>query len=186
MSERFWKLLEPEYIRAMMFCRKLMGDRDAGNDLYQDALVNALKGFSTLNEQSSFRPWLYKIIVNTFHSLNRRPWWKRMIPITAEIENIPTGTSQLEILTAKRWLRELFKVLSKEQQALITLHELEGWPIRELAELNGKSEGAIKAKLFRARNKMKNALMNAEKKTARKSMNLSATDKPELAALKPD
>ncbi|MFH1701407.1 MAG: RNA polymerase sigma factor [Candidatus Zixiibacteriota bacterium] len=164
MRESFWKLLEPDYFRAMMFCRKLIGDRDAGDDLYQDALINALNGFSTLKEQSSFRPWLYRIIVNTFHSANRRPWWKRMIPITSEIENIPAGTNQFDTLTAKRWLRQLFKVLTKEQQALVTLHELEGWPISELAELFGNTEGAIKAKLFRARIKMKSALANIEKK----------------------
>lgn len=174
MNERFWKLLEPEYLRAMMFCRKLIGDRDAGDDLYQDALIKALNGFSNLKQHSSFKPWLYRIIVNTFHSQNRSPWWKKVIPMTAEIENISIDDNQLDRLTARRYLGQMFKALTSEQQALITLHELEGWPVNELAQLYGNTEGAIKAKLFRARNKMKRVIENSEKKTAPMSEKLKA------------
>ena len=42
--ELFWQLLQPEYTRAMMFCRKLTGHRERGDDLFQDALVTALTG----------------------------------------------------------------------------------------------------------------------------------------------
>jgi RNA polymerase sigma factor (sigma-70 family) len=70
---RFWELLEPEYRRAMLFCRKLATDRERGDDLFQDALVAALTRFSGLRDEKAFRPWLYRIIVNTFRSKTRRP-----------------------------------------------------------------------------------------------------------------
>jgi DNA-directed RNA polymerase specialized sigma24 family protein len=50
-------------------------------------------------------------------------------------------------------------VLSSDDRALVVLHELEGWKVAELAELWKRSEGAIKARLFRARRKMKDEIL---------------------------
>jgi len=38
----FWKLVEPEHLRARAFCRKLTRNREDGDGLSQDALVWAL------------------------------------------------------------------------------------------------------------------------------------------------
>ena len=158
--ELFWQLLQPEYTKAMMFCRKLTGHRERGDDLFQDALVTALTGFDKLRNHKAFRSWLYRIIVNSFRSKIRRPWWKRLMPLTAETELTLTGDDPVEVHTARRWLDRAFRVLSTEDQALVALHELDGWPVIELARTFGKTEGAIKAKLFRARRKMKDALIS--------------------------
>ena len=157
-SELFWKLLEPEYSRAMLFCRKLMVDREHGDDLFQDGLVTALTKFRSLRDQSAFRPWLYRILINTFKSRARRKWLKRMVPLTADLELTLTGDDPVDRRSARRWLDRLFRAVSADDRSLITLHDLEGWPIADLAALYGKSEGSIKLKLFRARSKMKDAL----------------------------
>ncbi len=158
-SELFWDLLQPEYSEALMFCRKLMGNRENGDDLFQDALVTALTRIDSLREKSAFRPWLYRILVNNFRSRVRRPWWKRVLPLTPEIELTLTGDDPIEVLTARRWLDRAFEVLSTEDQALVTLHELQGWPVSDLARTFNKTEGAVKAKLFRSRRRMKDALV---------------------------
>lgn len=44
----FWKLAKPEHLKARGYCRKLMANRDDGDDLYQDALVRALASFGKL------------------------------------------------------------------------------------------------------------------------------------------
>jgi RNA polymerase sigma-70 factor (ECF subfamily) len=158
-KELFWELMEPEYFKAMMFCRKLTGNREQGDDLFQDALVTAFTRFPSLRDRSAFRPWIYRILVNTFRSSIRRPWYKRLVPLTSEVELRLTGDDPVEVHTARRWLGRAFQALSAREKALVTLHELEGWPISELADLYGKTEGAVKAGLFRARRKMKKALL---------------------------
>lgn len=160
-QDRFWKLLEPEYYRGMMFCRKLIGDRDRGDDLYQDALVIACDHFGELRSEAAFRPWLYRIIVTTFKSTVRRPWWRRRVPMTYDHETVLISPDPTDRHGARRWLDLAFRAVSADDQALVTLHELEGWPVAELAVLYGKTEGAIKAQLFRARNKMKTALLKS-------------------------
>jgi len=160
--------LEPEYHRAMMFCRKLIGDRDKGDDLYQDALVIAYTKIGDLRNPAAFRPWLYRIIVSTFHSTVRRPWWKRRVPWTPDMEQMLTTPDPTSDYDARRWLGRVFQAISPDEQTLITLHELEGWSVADLAELSGKSEAAVKTGLFRARRKMKNALQKLSKQAKRR------------------
>ncbi len=164
-GDLFWKHLEPEYVRGMMFCRKLMGDRDEGDDLYQDALILAYSGFADLKDKGAFRSWFYRILINKFRSTLRRPWWKRRLALTADIEMQLVGDDPVDQHTARRWLKRAFEAISTEEQALITLYELEGWNIRELAELYQITEGTIKVRLFRARRRMKEALIKFSRKS---------------------
>lgn len=158
-----------------MFCRKLIGDREQGDDLFQDALVAACVGFPQLRDHAAFRPWFYRIMVNTFRSQTRRPWWKRFVPLTSEIElNLP-GDNPVDVLAARHWLSRAFKALSAEDQALVTLYELEDWTIAELAHLYDKTEGAIKLRLFRARRKMRDRLLSF----SRQSKSQKTTGSPE-------
>ena len=185
-SELFWRLLEPEYTGAMMYCRKLMGERDRGDDLFQDTLVIALTKFGDLRDQAAFRSWLYRVIVSTFKMTVRRPWWKRRTPWSAEAERELTTRNPSDEYTARRWLDRAFRAVSPEEQTLLTLYEMEDWTVSELAELYGKSAGSIKAQLFRSRRKMQKALLAFDKKSARQQASDSTVRKAdECAAPKP-
>jgi len=158
-KELFWRLLEPEYVRAMMFCRKLAGGRDQGDDLFQDSLVAALSNLDSLREIDRFRPWLYRIIMNKYTSLTRQPWFRRGMALSGRIERSLANDDPTDRRNARRWLERAFQAVSAEQKILVTLHELQQWSVAELAELYRCSEGAIKARLFRARRRMKKALV---------------------------
>ena len=169
----------------MMFCRKLMGDREKGDDLYQDSLVAALSAVGDLRNHAAFRSWLYRIIINTFRSSVRRAAWKRWLPLTGEVELSLVGSNPVDQYAARRALGRAFQHVSPRQQALVTLHELEGWPIAELADLFGKSAGAIKVELFRARRKMHDVLMKSHKKAVLKDRNRKKGNS-QCAVVKPD
>lgn len=157
-TERFWQLIEPEHLKARSFCRKLTGNRDDGDDLYQDALVAALVGFSSLRDEMLVKPWFYRIIINRYKNLKRRSWVKRLQPLTDEIARTIGGSNPEPMYTARNRLEIAFEALSPEERVLVTLFELEGWTIAELARLQGKKEGNIKVKLSRIRKKMRNRL----------------------------
>ena len=154
-NDLFWKLLEPEYKTAMLYCRKLMQEREKGNDLFQDALVIAVQKFGQLKNHDAFRPWLYQVIINKFKSTVRVTNKRRWLPFTSESKQISLTENHPNRHIAKLVIEKLFKVISSEEQALIMLYEMEQWTIKELAELHKKSEGAIKLKLFRIRHKLK-------------------------------
>ncbi|HBC45504.1 MAG TPA: hypothetical protein DEO84_08340 [candidate division Zixibacteria bacterium] len=156
--ELFWTLLEAEHPKAEAFCRRLAGNRPDGDDLYQDSLLSAMRKFDRLRNQTAFRPWLYRIIVNTFVSARRGPWWKKRVQLTTEIVETLPGVDPTSEYTARRWLEIAMRSLSPADRALITLFEIEGWSIAELAALEGKPVGTIKSRLSRARNKMRQTI----------------------------
>ncbi|OGC90061.1 MAG: hypothetical protein A2W25_15600 [candidate division Zixibacteria bacterium RBG_16_53_22] len=155
----FWKLLEVEHPRAEAFCRKLAGSLPDGDDLYQDALLAAMRKFSRLRDRVAFKPWLYRIIINTFAGWRRSAWIKRRVDLTTEITENLAADDPSELYSARRWIRVAMRPLSPDERALVTLFELEGWSIGELATLQRKPEGTIKSRLSRARDKMRREVL---------------------------
>jgi RNA polymerase sigma-70 factor (ECF subfamily) len=153
----FWKLLEAEHPGAERFCRRIAGDSFDGDDLYHDALLAAWRKFETLRNVESFRPWLYRIIVNKLKSryrISRRQRDRDASDTEAESRSDPEG-----MLAARRWLERAFKILPPRDRALVSLFELEGWSVTELAGLMGRPEGTIKSRLSRSRKKMREEIL---------------------------
>lgn len=155
-GDLFWKQLEREHLKARAYCRKLMANRDDGDDLYHDSLVAALSKFDSLKNIAAFRPWLYRIIINMFKNRSKRSWWRKSVALT---DDIPVAENKSIRLDARRRLERAFKALSPEEKALVILHELQGWTTAEMARVVGKSEGSIRVQLSRARNKMRKELI---------------------------
>lgn len=185
-QNEFWKLVEPEQTKARAFCRKLLGNRDDGDDLFQDSLVAGLVNFEQLASEASFKPWLYRIIVNRFKNKIRSSWWKKSSSLTKEIESSVAGENPHGLYTARRRLEKAFKVLKTDDRILVTLFELEGWSIAEIANLYEKSEGSIKMRLSRSREKMRTALVKEFRLTkTQKTFNAFETEDEICVAGKP-
>ena len=155
----FWKLVEPEHLRARAFCRKLMSNRDDGDDLYQDCLIHALSKFDHLRDIKAFRSWLYRIIVNSFRNRIQGPWWKRKLPLSREAFETAAEADPTAAHLARFRLEKAFAAVTADDRALIVLFEMHGWSIAEIAEMTGKSKDSIKVRLSRVRQKMRKALV---------------------------
>lgn len=155
--DRFFELLEPELARLQAFCRKLAGgDPEIGNDLLQDALYDAWKGFGQLRQSAAFKPWLYQITVYRYRT-NLRKIKKRAessLPLTDDIAD--EAASRLR--HARHRLNLAMACLSATDRALVTLHELEGWSYSELAAVLGGSEGSLRTRLTRCRDRMRESM----------------------------
>jgi len=157
-SELFWTLLKPVHPMAAGFCRKLTGDRDEGDDLYQDGLLAALRNFDTLRDEATFRPWLFRILINRYKNRQRSGWWRRRITLNTEVVEHDRKVNPQDEYNSRRWLQRALSALSPEDRALIVLYEIEGWPVAELAATFGRPAGTIKTRLRRARRKMRETL----------------------------
>ena len=182
----FWKLTEPEQLRARAFCRRLAGGREDGDDLLQDTLVMALRKFESLRDPNAFRPWLYRIIVNTFHNRIRQPWWKRLTRLSDEVEERLSGDDPTPRHAARRTLARAFRGVSAEDRALVVLFELKGWTVAELAGLYGRTEAATKMRLSRTRRKMRETLVKAQERAASERASTTKASESEICvAAKP-
>ncbi len=150
----FYSLLEPVHPQAEAFCRKLAGNREDGDDLYQEGLLKALTSFESLRDHAAFKNWLYRILVNGHKNRARTSWWKRRVSLTAEMVESGPSHDPGGLYSARRRLNLALAVLKPEDRAMVVLNELEGWSVSDLARLFEKPDGTIKARLHRARKKM--------------------------------
>lgn len=153
----FWTLLEPEHDRLQGFCRRIARDRDSGDDLLQESLLRALRRFHTLRDHQSFRPWLYRIVLNRYQNIRRGGAWKWLV-FTDPAETNGAVCDPSPQLEAKRTLEVALRTLSAEERVLMALFEIEGWRLSELSRLLGHSESALKVRLCRIRSRLRDEL----------------------------
>jgi len=157
-KEQFWRLLDTEHDSARTYCLKLTGNSDDGDDLYQDAILKAHNGFKKLRQVESFRGWLYRIINNSYKSRFRKAWWKKVMKFQTEPKEIDLTIDPASQYEARRRLDYAMSVLSAEDRMMFTMSELDGWKLAEIADIFSKSEGLVKMRLSRARQKMRQRL----------------------------
>jgi RNA polymerase sigma-70 factor (ECF subfamily) len=185
--DRFWIELEAVHAEAERFCRRLSATREDGDDLYQEAILRAYSNCDSLNDSLAFRPWFYRLIINLFKNRRRGAWWRRFVALTSELEESLPGWDPSGRHQAKRLLTKAFAAVSPEEKALVTLHEIEGWTIAELAELYRKPSGTIKARLSRTRAKMRRALLRtSERNEETVTVNTKLNEAPVCVVTKPE
>lgn len=124
-------------------------------DAIQEAIVKAFSGIQTLRKDSYAKTWLVRIVINECYAILRRE--KRLVPIDDFVEN--------EMAQEQADYSELYEAISRlpeEIRLTVTLYYMEGYSVREIADLLKTTESAIKNRLMRARTKIKRDLADAE------------------------
>jgi RNA polymerase sigma-70 factor (ECF subfamily) len=151
-QQRLRRLLEPHHDRALAFARSIARSRTEGDDLLQEALVRALDKIDALREDRAFRGWLYRVVISVHRNRYRRGFWQRFLPLTTDV----VSDERLdENLGATQRARAALASLPHEQREAIVLHDIEGWRVEEIAELEGSSVSAIKSRLSRGRERLR-------------------------------
>lgn len=152
-DQRLRRLLEPIHDRALAFARSVCRSRSDGDDLFQEAVLRALRKLDGLREDGAFRGWLYRVIISVHRNRLRGAFWRRLLPIGDE-HTRTLATHDADLGSAER-ARVALATLPAEQREAIVLHDIEGWRVEEIAELEGTSISAIKSRLSRGRERLR-------------------------------
>jgi RNA polymerase sigma factor (sigma-70 family) len=128
----------------------------------QEALVRAYLGLSQLRDPERFGAWLCGIAVNLAKMrLRRRRLETRLL---AE----PTTDGVLEESEILALVRDAVEVLPPGQRDAVVMHYVDGLSCDEIAALLGSSPGAIRVRLHRAREQLRERLAALAPTTAPK------------------
>jgi len=142
-------------------------ERDAHlvEDLAQETFVKAWRALDKFDGRAPFEHWLSRIAVRTaIDHLRRR---QRTVAAVAFPElgedaldwlRAEDAPSELEAGQAREVLDAAMQRLSPAERVVITLQELEGRSVKEIAALTGSSSIAIRVRATRARAKLRRAL----------------------------
>lgn len=127
----------------------LRSDEDAA-DAIQETIVAAFRQIHQLQEPRYAQTWLVRILINQCNGMLKRK--SQVIPLYEnDAVTIPTTDHPSE---DKLDLYHAIGLLGPEQREVIMLHYLEDMPLKEIGELLQLSDGTIKSRLYRAREKL--------------------------------
>jgi len=136
------------YGLALRLCRT---SEDA-QDCLQEAFIRIYNSIHSFRENSSFRTWMYRIVVNTcLNHLERQPVRDTLDPdLIPAADADPDGTlAELETAIGK---------LTDGNRTVFVLYEIEGFNHKEIADLLDITEGTSKSRLSRAKEELRNLL----------------------------
>lgn len=124
----------------------LCNEQDA-QDAIQDTFCRYLEKRPVFCDEEHEKAWLIRVATNISRDMIRFRLRHPKISIE-ELENT------LIVPEQKETLKELFE-LPVKQKTVIYLHYVEGYRIREIADIMGTTEGAVKMRLKRGREQMR-------------------------------
>lgn len=143
------------------YCYVRLGDSESAQDCVQEVFVCIWKGIKNFEYRGdlSFTAWLYTIANNVLVSSIRKRKRVQQVPLTPELNlTDPRSNDSARAIVDRLALRQAIEQLTAEQQQVITLKFFVGLSNLEIAEILGRSEGAIKALQHRAINRLQHML----------------------------
>ena len=141
--------LDDLYRYAYWLCR----DRWRAEDLVQEAILRAWRGWPGLREHRAIKSWLFTILYREF----------ARAAVRGRIETVPEDELHIEpqdhadpalAIDVNRALR----ALGEDSRHALLLQVLGGFSCAEIAAVLGTSEGAVMTRLTRARQALRRAL----------------------------
>jgi RNA polymerase sigma-70 factor (ECF subfamily) len=135
-------------------------------DLAQETFLKVYRRLSSFQRQSSFYTWLYRIAVNTIlDSLKRRG--RSPVQAVEDLEAVPVPPSSavqspsatLEREELARITHDVLEQLPEIFRTVLVLREYEDMAYQDIADLLGISIGTVESRLFRARARFKERLL---------------------------
>jgi RNA polymerase sigma-70 factor (ECF subfamily) len=145
------------YATALRVARR----HDVADDVAQEAFLRAWQALASFDLARPFGPWICRIAANLAVNRTRSP--------QAREEPLPDGYGETPALApdplagvleaeAHSLLERALQKLPAEQRAVFVLRAVEDLSYREIADALDISQGTVMSRLFRAREKLRDAL----------------------------
>jgi len=138
----------PHSRNLLRFARRLTSDAAAAEDLVQETLMRAWRGFDQFRGGTNARAWLFRILLNTFYGQGRK----------GRLTLVPLGETDRPGLSSNNASFEVIEALSKlsaDQRAVLMLGAVEGFTCREISDMLHIPIGTVMSRMSRARQAMR-------------------------------
>lgn len=136
--------------RTVALTYRMTGDRQAAQDLAQEAFITAWQRLGQFRGQSSFTSWLHRIATNLTLNFLKSPAVSR----SASLDQVEAGMpesghsdnpdSELTRRELRRGMLEFMQSLPEAQRAVFELRFYQQMSFNEIAETTGKALGTVK------------------------------------------
>lgn len=158
--------------RMLAVAKRMLGNEEDARDALQEAFVQAFRGLARFAGQAQLGTWLHRIVVNAalmrMRSRRSRPEEsiEELLPRFDEdghaVQTYEDWTDSphrlLENRQVRALVRESIERLPETHRTVLVLRDIEELSTAEVAEILGISENAVKIRLHRARQALREVL----------------------------
>ncbi|MCE7939736.1 RNA polymerase subunit sigma-24 [bacterium] len=148
----FGEIYERYYIGVYKYVYYRIGDQTAAEDMTMEVFLKAMEAIDGFTFRGiPFSAWLYRIASNLVVDFFRRQPVQPSLSLEEKlVANTEHPLHSLDVQFSHQALREALADLTDEQQQVIILKFVDGLSNIEVAQVLGKTEGAVKSLQHRA------------------------------------
>jgi RNA polymerase sigma-70 factor (ECF subfamily) len=160
--------------RVLSIVGRLIGRPEDVEDVAQDVFLRLYYSLGQLSSPEMFDRWLYRLTVNAAYDYMRKSKRRKesrmadlseaQVILADASAGEKVGRTEEARATIRDFVQWLLSGVSEEDRILLLLKEVEGLSIKELEEIYGANESALKVRLFRARQRVLKAFEKSQQK----------------------
>lgn len=144
---------------------------DDASDLVQETFIKAFRAYSTFQQGTNLKAWLFRILTNTYITLYRkrqREGYQSALDDMADwqVGDAPsltqTTTRSAEADAIDRMpssaVKNALSDLPEERRLVVYLADVEGFSYQDIADIMDTPTGTVMSRLHRGRSELRNAL----------------------------
>lgn len=134
-----------------------LGDLDDAKDICQTVLIRLLENPRDFPDRTQERAWVVRLAVNECKNWRKTAWFRRRVPLDESLQ-LTVAAPEPEDGS----LLALVQALPARYREVIFLRYYEGYEVKEIAALLGRSPALVSTHLKRGREKLRNMLGGTE------------------------
>lgn len=147
-------------------CISFTKDADAAKDMAQDVLVKVFSQLHKFSGRSRFSTWLYAITYNFCVESYRKSTRVHMQELDENFDLKEEVEDAEPLMSRSRHLARAMEQIAEEDKAILMMKYQQDLSIKELTERFNISDSAVKMRLARARQRVKEIIRQSEKQAA--------------------
>lgn len=168
--DAFEELIKDHKKSAYNIALRVLRNVEDAEDASQEALIKIFKNIKNFNMESTFKVWMYRIVVNTCIDFKR----KKQLQVLSIDETMDLGSGKEvkreisdqsnnpDALIDKSFniqlVNDAINQLDDDFKIIITLRDIKGFSYDEISQMLSCNIGTVKSRLSRARKNLKEVL----------------------------
>src|SRR5438093_6820427 len=132
------------------YCARMTGSVMDGEDVVQEALIEAYRKLDQFDDSRPLKPWLFRIAHNRCIDFVRRKGVRDQAEAAAAVPEAVSPTEPATLRIGKA-VEQLVATLPPKERACVLLKDVFNYSLEEIADLVDSTVGSLKAALNRGR-----------------------------------
>lgn len=136
-----------------------LGNAHDAQDVVSETFIEAYKGIAGLRDENSFKPWIMRILsIRCKRQIGKYVSGRNELDIDDFLDLSDERDDMAANSTQRLTLLNALQELNAQERQIVALAVVQGYTVRETAEILGAPQGTVSSKLHRTLKKLRERL----------------------------